>query len=394
MENTTNTTETLNTPESLEMEAALTGRKLIYGVALNDCHGALDHQTGGHTLKYSKWYGALQRVYDKNETTRPTYLDCTLHNSWLRFSAFSKWYDMQPYHDVKGYNLDKDLLVPGNKEYGPDTCLIIPQSLNTMIISRPVSVGDSASVYRGVRYAPGRTKPWKAVASVGETSAKVLGYFTTEDEAGECAAAYRRKSILGVAAGMLATGEIDDRIYQAAVKYADYVIDEFRKIRDTREPGNTPARPVGYIYKSRAVMAQHLGRDIAPNEYVYHLDANRDNSDVSNLRIMTEAQAATVKANHLEDVIRSGVSVEQAIADHEKSTPKRTCKKCGSILSKEQEKYCSTECQFASMAASSKMPTAEELQALINAGQSNVKIGKKFGVSDKSVGKWRAKYGI
>lgn len=364
------------------------------GVALNDCHGALDPQTRGRTLKYSKWHGALERVYDKNETARPTYLNCTLHNSWLRFSAFSKWYDMQPYHDVKGYDLDKDLLVPGNKEYGPNTCLIIPQSLNTMLTSRYTSMSDGASVYRGVQYAPGRSKPWKVTTHNGASSAKVLGYFTTEDEAGECATAYRRSRILGAATGMLATGEIDDRIYQATVRYADYIIDEFRKVRDAREPSNTPARPVGYIYKSRAVMAQHLGRDIAPNEYVYHLDANRDNSDVSNLRIMTEAQAATVKANHLEDVIRSGVSVEQAITDHERSTPKRTCKKCGSILSKEQEKYCSTGCQFADMAAKSKIPTAEELQALINAGQSNVKIGKKFGVSDRSVGKWRAKYGI
>lgn len=394
MRNTTNTTEILNTPESLEVEAALIGRKLICGVALNDSGKSTKHQDGSQPVEYYKWRGIIHRVYDKDETIRPTYISCTLHNSWLKFSAFSEWYEAQPYHDMKGYDLDKDLLVPGNKEYGPNTCLIIPQSLNAILTSRYTNISGNASVYRCVQYAPGRSKPWKVTTHNGASATKVLGYFATEDEAGECAAAYRRKSILGVAAGMLATGEIDDRIYQAAVKYADYVIDEFRKIRDTREPSNTPARPVGYIYKSRAVMAQHLGRDIAPNEYVYHLDANRDNSDVSNLRIMTEAQAATVKANHLEDVIRSGVSVEQAIADHEKSTPKRTCKKCGSILSKEQEKYCSTECQFASMAASSKMPTAEELQALINAGQSNVKIGKKFGVSDRSVGKWRAKYGI
>ena len=29
--------------------------------------------------------------------------------------------------------VDKDLLYPGNKEYAPDKCCIIPQTLNTML---------------------------------------------------------------------------------------------------------------------------------------------------------------------------------------------------------------------------------------------------------------------
>lgn len=115
---------------------------------------------------------------------------------------------------------------------------------------------------------------------------------------------------------------------------------------------------------------------------------------MSNLVVATTAQVAIIMANHLESAIIAGATVEQVIAKHERDMSERKCKRCGSILLKQQETYCSNECQHAAVADRSKIPSEDELRRLVSSGLSNVKISKIYGISDRSVGKWRVKYGI
>ena len=53
---------------------------------------------------------------------------------WHRFSSFKAWMEKQ---DWEGKHLDKDLLVPGNKEYGPSTCIFVSNEVNCLFHVTP-----------------------------------------------------------------------------------------------------------------------------------------------------------------------------------------------------------------------------------------------------------------
>ena len=77
----------------------------------------------------------------------------------------------------------------------------------------------------------------------------------------------------------------------------------------------------------------------------------------------------------------------------EKSTRKkveRFCETCGCQLFSEQKRFCSHECYDKFQARN--IPSYEELLELKRIEKSNVKIGKRLGVSDVAVKKWFKKY--
>lgn len=53
--------------------------------------------------------------------------------------------------DPRGWQLDKDLLCPGNKVYGPDTCLWLPRSLNSALSGGALLHTETGRVYLGVK---------------------------------------------------------------------------------------------------------------------------------------------------------------------------------------------------------------------------------------------------
>lgn len=78
----------------------------------------------------------LDRCYNpKAWKKRPNYIDCKVCDRWLDFQNFA--------HDVNNmagwnakdreglyYELDKDILIEGNKVYSPETCLLVPRIIN------------------------------------------------------------------------------------------------------------------------------------------------------------------------------------------------------------------------------------------------------------------------
>lgn len=82
----------------------------------------------------------LARAYCKKyHVTHPTYSDVTVCKEWHSFSVFRTWW-LANYRE--GWQLDKDLLVVGNREYGPDACIYIPQIINAFTIVREAARGD------------------------------------------------------------------------------------------------------------------------------------------------------------------------------------------------------------------------------------------------------------
>lgn len=94
------------------------------------------HTGGRITEEYSAWSNMLERCYKAGfHEKRPTYIGCSVCDDWLNFQVFAKWYTEQKGYG-KGWHLDKDLTVFGNKVYSPSTCAVVPVGLNNLLIPR------------------------------------------------------------------------------------------------------------------------------------------------------------------------------------------------------------------------------------------------------------------
>jgi hypothetical protein len=72
------------------------------------------------------------RCYNpKTQTKKPTYIGCGIHPDWHDYSNFVDWCEA---NYVEAYFLDKDLLIDGNKVYGPDTCVFVPIEVNNLLL--------------------------------------------------------------------------------------------------------------------------------------------------------------------------------------------------------------------------------------------------------------------
>lgn len=94
--------------------------KVIFGVA---CFGEGRYTRGSNKKAYKKWYMMLYRCYDQTQLNRrPRYQDVFVCDEWLNFQNFASWFDD---NYIEGMQLDKDILVDGNKIYSPETCCFV-----------------------------------------------------------------------------------------------------------------------------------------------------------------------------------------------------------------------------------------------------------------------------
>jgi hypothetical protein len=119
-------------------------RKLVQGVGINDAGYNINIRETiskkGEKQKqrtiwacpfYARWVNILTRCYSPSEHKRyPQYIGCSICDEWKLFSTFRKWMVSKEW---AGKHLDKDLLICGNKIYGPDTCVFIPEKINAFL---------------------------------------------------------------------------------------------------------------------------------------------------------------------------------------------------------------------------------------------------------------------
>lgn len=93
---------------------------------------------GRITDQYNTWSNIILRCYsDKHRYLFESYPECEICEEWCNFQIFAKWYD-ENYYPVEGrLHIDKDVLVSGNKIYSPDKCLLLPQRINMIFMSKP-----------------------------------------------------------------------------------------------------------------------------------------------------------------------------------------------------------------------------------------------------------------
>ena len=81
------------------------------------------------------WKGMIDRCYDSSLLkNRPAYRDSTVDQGWKNLQNFKDWFiaqiDSGYYQD--GWELDKDLIVQGNKVYSSERCVFLPGRLNQL----------------------------------------------------------------------------------------------------------------------------------------------------------------------------------------------------------------------------------------------------------------------
>lgn len=86
------------------------------------------------TIQYQTWDDMLKRCYDKKfHHKQPTYKDCSVCEEWHNFQTFAKWHDENYYIlNNEKIQLDKDILAKNNKIYSPDTCIFVPERINSL----------------------------------------------------------------------------------------------------------------------------------------------------------------------------------------------------------------------------------------------------------------------
>ena len=129
----------------MEKEMEMKGiEKTIYGVA--SLGNTVTNDSNGNRKKsYTLYKGMIRRCYSNKKEAKKhqAYENCTVCERWLCFANFEKDIESLPGYNewLKGeerYSLDKDILQYGaeHKVYSPETCMFVPQSINSQVAKR------------------------------------------------------------------------------------------------------------------------------------------------------------------------------------------------------------------------------------------------------------------
>ena len=107
--------------------------KTVYGIGYIGVGKYKTKENGKNTKVYNCWFNMFTRCYDNEHRTKShiRYIGCTVCDEWHNYQNFAKWYD-EHYYEITDENIeiDKDVLIKGNKIYAPDKCCFIPESIN------------------------------------------------------------------------------------------------------------------------------------------------------------------------------------------------------------------------------------------------------------------------
>lgn len=165
------------------------------------------------------WEGMIERCYFKPRARNASYKDCSICEEWLIFSNFHKWfYDPQNGY-IEGYDIDKDLLIKGNRIYSPATCCFLPPEINKVFIKQKKANGNLPV---GVR----QIKSGRFIARVSKHGKlHRLGTFDTPEEAFNAYKTTKEQHIKELAELYFKEGKITEKVYQALIKYEVEITD-------------------------------------------------------------------------------------------------------------------------------------------------------------------------
>ena len=196
----------------------------LFGVGINDAEYMVRSKVGSKRTicpYYRVWANMLKRAYCKKYQERQkTYIGCSVDSKWLIFSEFRKWMKKQ---DWKGKQLDKDLLVVGNKIYGPDACVFVSRSLNGLLNNCGARRGK---LPQGVSL---RKDSGKYIAYCNvDAKLKHLGFFDTPQDAEYAYLVFKSKLICNMSE--LSESSNNKRLQSALLRHAKTFEDKAIKL--------------------------------------------------------------------------------------------------------------------------------------------------------------------
>ena len=175
---------------------------------------------GVNTKEYDLWNNMLKRCYsDAYKKKRPTYEGCEVSDNFKSYEYFYEWCHKQIGFSNQGWQLDKDLLVKGNKVYSESTCVFLPVEINTLLVKSDNIRGKHPI---GV-YWRKRDKSFVAQVNKNKGKPEYLGLFKTELEAFNSYKTAKESFVKEQANNW--KSEIDDRAYNALMNYTVEITD-------------------------------------------------------------------------------------------------------------------------------------------------------------------------
>lgn len=172
-------------------------------------------QSDNQSYSFQLWKNMLKRCYSEVSFKKsPSYEQCLTSETFNHYQQFKTWCNQQLGFGNTGWELDKDILVKGNKVYSEDTCCFVPKEINLLLVKHDKGRGNYSL---GVDYHKSR-KQFRA-----RCSDKHLGWFNTEIEAFNAYKTAKEDYIKSLANKW--KDQIDPKVYEALMKYEVEITD-------------------------------------------------------------------------------------------------------------------------------------------------------------------------
>ena len=166
------------------------------------------------TKEYKLWCHVLERCYSVTyQKKQPTYEGCEVSDNFKSYEYFYEWCNEQIGFGNDGFELDKDLLIKGNKVYNESTCVFIPNEINLLLTKSTTSRGKHLI---GVCW-HNASKSFIAMVRKNKGKREHLGLFNTEIEAFNAYKTAKESFVKEQAEKW--KGKIDERAYKALMDY-------------------------------------------------------------------------------------------------------------------------------------------------------------------------------
>ena len=197
----------------------------VYNVGITGAKYPLIDDVGKDKKEYKLWSSMIHRSHLlKYNENFPTYKDIICCKEWLLYENFYEWLHSQENFEklmyIKDIELDKDILIKGNKIYSSDTCCLVPHNVNTLFIKSDKTRG---------KYPIGVT--YKTRDSVFEVQCNIngketyLGRSKTPEEGFLIYKNFKENLIKQIAQEEYDKGNIIKKCYEAMMNYQVEITD-------------------------------------------------------------------------------------------------------------------------------------------------------------------------
>lgn len=180
-------------------------------------YGIGDYKTTDNKIIYKAhkiWNNMLHRCYSEKRGDRcGSYKNVTVCEEWCNFQNYAKWYED---NYIEKWQVDKDILIKGNKIYSPETCCFVPGEINNLFLKSnsirgelPIGVHMDGSNFRASVKIAGKVKGLKRC----NTPEEAFGIYKEEKE----------KNIKQIADKW--KGQIANNVYEALYNYKVEITD-------------------------------------------------------------------------------------------------------------------------------------------------------------------------